>query len=44
MNRKYPLVLTQQPSEPIRDKKMITNMAVKRAVCAGLGREKGVKR
>jgi hypothetical protein len=39
MNRQYPLVLTQQPSEPIRDKNRICSMAVKRAVFAGLGKD-----
>jgi hypothetical protein len=41
MNRQYPLVPTQQPDQPIEDKNRITSMVLKRAVCAGIGKDRG---
>jgi hypothetical protein len=36
-----PIGSQTQPSEPIGDKNRITSLALKRAVCAGLGNEGG---
>jgi hypothetical protein len=41
MNYQYPLVPTQQPGQPIGDKNRITSMALKRDVCAGVGKDRG---